>query len=152
MRIDLNLANNQANQMRSLANHLQDARTASRSCRQNLDQHWRGQEMVGINNAMDGIVSRLAIAASELDAIAVDIIAAAQEVRRQEELAAATATLAREDANVANLRRTFDDLQRQHNRNPTPTTQTALETAQRNLNSAVTTRNNAAAAVRALNR
>ena len=152
MGIDLNLVNNQVSQMRSLANRLRDAREASRSCRNNLNQHWSGQEMISINNAVDQVMNRLLMSASELDAIAIDVIAAAQEVRRQEELAAATAVLAREEANVANLRRTFEDLRRQHNSIPTPATQTALETAQRNLNRAITTRNNAAAAVRALNR
>lgn len=152
MRIDLNQANNQVRQIRSLAENLREARTVSRSCQKNLNQNWHGQEMVAISNSVERVMRQLLSAASELDAIATDVAAAAQEVRRQEELAAATAALNRADANVTNLRSTFESAQRQHNSNPTAATQTALNTAQRNLNNAINTRNDAAAAVRALSR
>ena len=152
MRIDLNQANNQVRQLRSLAENLREARTVSRSCQKNLNQNWVGREMVAISNSVERVMGQLLSAASELDAIAVDVAAAAQEVRRQEELSAATAALDRADANVISLRRTFENAQRQHTSNPTPATQSELDAAQRNLNSATNTRNDAAAAVHALNR
>lgn len=152
MRIDLNMANDQARQIRMRTDNLRDARALLLSFQQNLNNHWHGQEMIGINNAINSILNRLAASSSELDGIATEINPAAQEVRRQEDLADARAVLAREDANVANLRRAFENTQRQHNVNPNPSSQIELNRAQTSLNNAIRIRNDAAARVRALMR
>ena len=152
MRIDLNIANEQARRIQKHTDDLRNARTLLSSFREDLQHHWRGQEMIGINNAINNILSRLTASSSELDAISAEINPAAQEVRRQEDLADARSVLAREDANVDNMRRVFEDIQRQHSINPCPSTQAALTVAQTRLNNAVRIRNDAATRVRALMR
>ena len=92
MQIDLNLANNQAQQIRTHSDNLCNARVLLRSFQEELRRNWRGPEMVGINNAINSILNRLVSSSTELDAIAADINHAAQEVRRrQEELEMAAA-------------------------------------------------------------
>lgn len=152
MRIDLNMANMQAKQMQSQTGDLRDARHKLMSFGNELNNHWRGQEMTGINNAVDNIQTRLASSIVELDEIAALIMPAAQEVRRLEDLADARAMLQREETNVLNMQRAFDHAGRQHAINPTAFTQTALNTAQRNLNNAIQLRNEAAARVQAFMR
>ena len=152
MRINLTVANDHAWQTTASANNLNNVRDALLVYRSQLQLHWRGEEMQHINHAINDILARLATVASELNAIGANIVPAAQEVRRQEDLADARTALAREDNNVANLRRTFDNAQLQHNRNPNQSTQAALNTARNNLNNAIRIRNNAADKVRTLTR
>jgi len=150
MGIDLNAANRQAQQAQVQANDLHDARALLLSFQKELNLHWRGQEVDDINNAISNILKRLMSSAEELNAIAADVPLAAQEVRRQEDLANAREILSREDQNVANLRRVFENTQRQHNLNPSTKTQSALNTAQANLNNAIRTQNVAAERLSAL--
>ena len=150
MKIDLNTVNVQANQLRAKANSLRDERIALQSYRQNLNNDWRGQEMIGVNNFIDNTMSQLLSLSSELDNIASDVISAGQEVRRQEELAEAMAALGRADANIANLRVAFDNAQRHHYENPSSSTHSALISAQNKLNDEINVRNNVAVTVRSL--
>lgn len=150
MSIDLNIVNAQASQLRARANNLRDGRTALQLYQQNINDYWRGQEMAGINIAINQSVNRLMALAAELDNIATDVILAGQEVRRQEELADAMLALGRADANVVNLRITFDNATRQHNENPSPSTWDTLVLAQNRLNNEIRARNDIAATVRSL--
>ena len=150
MRIDLNIANEQAGQFRRQSSDLRDGRLSVQSFQRRLRQHWRSDEVSRINSALSNNMNRLTALAAELDTIATDIVSVAQEIRRQEELADANAALLREDTNVANLRRAFDNAERQHRTNNTSSTLTALNTAQRNLNHAIQMRNDAATRVRSL--
>jgi len=150
MRIDLNKAIEQADQIKTQAHKLRDTRAALLSFQQLLQQHWCGEEVTHLNAAVNNISNKLAFTATELNAIVADINPAAQEVRRQEDLEAAQLILNREDVNVANLRLIFENVQRQHNMQPTPASLALLTTAQTNLNNAIQVRNNAAARVRAL--
>ena len=150
--IDLNRANEQAGQMRRQSDDLRDARALLLSFQRELQQHWHGQEMVGINNAINNMLSKISSTSTEMDTIAAEIVSTAQEVRRQEDLADARMVLAREDNNVENLRRIFDNIQHHHNINQTHHTQAELNTAVTNLNNAIRRRNDAAARVRALMR
>ena len=150
MRVDLNMATEQARRIQRNADDLRDARRLLLSFQETLNRHWRGEELVNINNAINATLRRILESTIELDEIAPEIIAAAQEIRRQEELADAQAALAREDAHVAGLRTAFESAQRQHSIDPAPATQAALNTAQTDLNNAMHTRNDAAARVRAL--
>lgn len=84
MQIDLNITNNQANHIITQANDLHSARAALLSYQNELQNHWRGEEMHYINSAIDDFVASLAAAASELGAIAADITRAAQVVKRHE--------------------------------------------------------------------
>ena len=152
MRINLTLASDQARQAGNCVNSLINAKDALQIFNSQLQAHWRGEEVQNINIAINNILSRLASSSSELNIISSEIIPAAQEVRRQEDLADANAILAREDATVANLRRAFENAQHQHSINPTLATQMALNTSQTHLNNAIRIRNDAAARVRALMR
>ena len=148
MPIDLNLANAHSGQATSAARQLSDARHALLAFQIRLHQHWRGQEVDSLNATINNIATRLGVQVAELESIASLINPAAQEVLRQENLAAAQAVLAREDANVANLRTQFTNAERQHQRNPSNATQTALDRLRTNLNNAIRIRNNAATRVR----
>ena len=87
MLIDLNMAINQARQIQTRSNNLRDARVKLLSFQRELQSNWRGAEMAGLNNAINSILNRMVSSSSDLDAIAAEIKTAAQEVRRQEELA-----------------------------------------------------------------
>jgi len=152
MRIDLNRANEHARQMQLQSDSLHDARSLLHSIQGDLRSNWRGPEMENISASINNMLTRLATLANEAASIAADIPPAAQEIRRQEDLADARIVLAREDSNVANLRRNLENAQRQHSINPTPATQSELNRAQGNLNNAIHTRNNAAAQVQSLMR
>lgn len=152
MRIDINLATEQARRMLTLSNNVNDARLSLQSFQRAIRQHWRGQEFDSINNTINRILNRHVTLTSDLATISSDINSAAQEVRRQEDLADASAALERENNNVANLRRTFETAQQQHNIKQNPSTQAELKTAQANLNNAIRTRDDASESVQALMR
>jgi len=144
------MANEHARMLRNTVQDLVSMRERLFHFRDSLRHHWRGQEVESLINFNSDNAVRLKKMVNEADDIAADIILAAQEVRRQEDLADARAVLAREDNNVANLRRVFDNAQRQHNINPSPATQAELNMARNNLNNAIHTRNSASARVQSL--
>lgn len=86
MRIDLNAARMQARQMQKKSIELQDARFMLISFKNELMQHWKGQEMTDIIGACDQILGRLSSSFLELEAIAALIVPQAEEVKRAEDL------------------------------------------------------------------
>ena len=150
MRINLDAANAQAAQARMLAGRLRDLKIFLRSYQGDLLQHWRGQEMMPVNDTVNDIMSRLSQAASELESLGAGITTSAQSVRRADDLADARSSLARAETATASARRDLDAAQSRHNANPTPATQQALNTARNNLNNAIAAQNNASSSVRAL--
>jgi len=152
MRVDVNLANDHARMLRNLAQDLVSMRERLFRFNEDLRHHWRGQEVESLISVSNDNAIRLKKMVNEVDSIAMDIPLAAQEIRRQEDLADARAVLSREDNNVANMRRALDNAQRQHNINPSPATQAELNRARNNLNNAIHTRNNASARVQSLTR
>ena len=150
MSINLQQANTQAQQLQGNSTNIINLRTQMQNFRQSLNTNWRGEEVHSLNMAIDSIMQRLSGLSAEVSNIAAEIPPAAQEVRRQEELATARVVLAREDANVANLQRAFETAQRNHSRANTPVTLNILNTARTRLNDAIQIRNNAARRVNAL--
>ena len=150
MRINLNAAHAQAGQVRAQANNLRSARMPLSSYQSSLNQNWRGEEVVLINQAIQDLQTRLTAAASELDSISADIIAAAEAIRRAEELADAQAALAGAASALTRARQDLQQAQRQHDANPSPASQAAVNAARTRVNNATNTHNNAAAKVRAL--
>ena len=150
MRINLDLAAAQAARLQVLAGDLRSIRAAVVSFHQELGGHWRGQEVTVINSSLDSLVARFAPLASTLDGISADIMPAALEVRRQEDLAIAQSALTSANANVSSLQSTLDNARRRHDENPTPSTLNTLNSAEMRLNNAINERDAAAARVRSL--
>jgi len=85
MHIDLAAADTQARHARRQAEHLREARVALLSYQRNLQSHWKGEEMLHIDYAVDDLLRMLAATADDLDSISSDIVKVAESVRGNEE-------------------------------------------------------------------
>jgi len=149
-RINLQREINNGNRVRSEAGDLRDVRTDLRSYHGTLQSQWKAKEMTHINNAINNLLESLSSAATELDSIGDDVIAAAHEVRRAEELAIAKAELARAEAEHNRTRQLHENAQRLYNATPSPLLEMALNQARGKLSIAADAHATALERVRAL--
>lgn len=95
MSINVSAINSQANQMRIQANNLRgEVRRALQLYRQDLNRDWRGQEMTLIDDAINTMLIRINTVANDIDGAAGDIVRAAEQIRREEEVARAAVAAA----------------------------------------------------------
>jgi len=150
-RINLTAENERARQTREFAEGLRNARRELLSYQSELQSHWNATEMTHINNAINDLLNRLKTEATSLDNISTDIVTAAQEVRRAEELADARAALASAEAAFNHARVGFASAQGVLNAAPdSAAAVAAVQAARITLSNAENVRNNADAQVRAL--
>ena len=78
MSINVLQANNQARQLREQAAALRGIQSTLALHQRNLNVHWRGEEMIPTNEAIEQKLKNLASVASELDSISNDIVKVAE--------------------------------------------------------------------------
>lgn len=150
MGINIYEAKNQASRATGYANDLRAARRDLQQYQSNLRQLWKADEMVPINRAIEALLQKMNAASSELDSLGSDISAAADAVKRSEDLSAAQTELRYAQDDMDTAKRNFESALNFYNDNPSAMTEIALSQAQDTYNTAITKYDNTAAKVRSL--
>ncbi len=91
MAINVNLANSQANQLRSSSSNLLDAKKQLLNYKNTMILDWQAKEVGYITLAIDQIIDEIDSAISTLNALGNDVSSTANTIRQEEEAAAARA-------------------------------------------------------------
>lgn len=160
--LDINLANAQAEALRSKINELNVAKSQLSSYKCDINNAWHSAEVTNINRSIDAAISKVDQQIREINNIANDIktqaaqIRAAQEAeaRRQAEIrakqqararakAAAKAELEELDKKVQEAERKFDELSKIYAKKSTKANKEAFEKALKELNDYIDSYNKA---------
>jgi uncharacterized protein YukE len=98
MKINVGQAYAQANRISGYAQELNEIKSRLQDFKGNLNSGWQAQEMVYINNAISSISREISELQTLLFSIGPDIVAAANEIRREEEAREAAEKAAAERA------------------------------------------------------
>ena len=101
MKINVGQAYSQANRISEYAQELNEIKSRMQDFKGNLNSGWQAQEMMYINNAINSISREISELQTLLFSIGPDIVAAANEIKREEEAREAAERAAAERA--ANL-------------------------------------------------
>ncbi|MBT2678664.1 hypothetical protein J7E38_06585 [Bacillus sp. ISL-35] len=85
MKINVGQAYAQANRISDYAQELNEIKSRLQDFKGNINSGWQAQEMVYINNAINSISREISELQTLLFSIGPDIVAAANEIRREEE-------------------------------------------------------------------
>lgn len=91
MAINTFAANQQADRLRSYETQLTQAKNSLRAYQYSLTANWAGEEASHINRAIEQVLSQITAAQNQLAPLAQDIKNTAEQIRREEEAAAALA-------------------------------------------------------------
>lgn len=98
MKINVGQAYAQANRINEYAQELNEIKSRLQDFKGNLNSGWQAQEMVYINNAINSISREISELQTLLFSIGPDIVAVANEIRREEEAREAAERAAAERA------------------------------------------------------
>ncbi|WNF22778.1 WXG100 family type VII secretion target [Mesobacillus jeotgali] len=98
MKINVGQAYSQANRIRDYAQELNEIKSRLQDFKGNLNSGWQAQEMTYINNAINSISREISELQTLLFSIGPDIVAAANEIKREEEAREAAERAAAERA------------------------------------------------------
>jgi uncharacterized protein YukE len=98
MKINVGLAYSQANRISDYAQELNEIKSRLQDFKGNLNSGWQAQEMMYINNAINSISREISELQTLLFSIGPDIVAAANEIKREEEAREAAERAAAERA------------------------------------------------------
>ncbi len=98
MKINVSQAYAQASRINEYAQELNEVKSRLQDFKGNLNSGWQAQEMVYINNAISSISREISELQTLLFSIGPDIVAAANEIRREEEAREAAEKAAAERA------------------------------------------------------
>jgi uncharacterized protein YukE len=98
VKINVGQAYSQANRISDYAQDLNDIKSRLQDFKGNLNSGWQAQEMVYINNAINSISREISELQTLLFSIGPDIVAAANEIKREEEAREAAERAAAERA------------------------------------------------------
>ncbi len=107
MAININVANNQANQLEGSISDLRTARNKLITYRTSISNNWQGKEVGYILTAIDNLVREIDSAMNNLDSLSRDIKATASQIKKEEDAAEARARAAKQ--------RRIDSLQNDYN-------------------------------------
>ena len=89
MSINISFENSQANKISDYISNLREMRNKLNEIKNNLNNAWRAEEMLYINNNIESIETEISRLWSTLDSLSADIITTALEIKREEEAKAA---------------------------------------------------------------
>ncbi|WP_226086176.1 hypothetical protein [Mesobacillus sp. S13] len=98
MKINVGQAYSQANRISGYAQELNEIKSRLQDFKGNLNSGWQAQEMTYINNAINNISREISELQTLLFSIGPDIVAAANEIKREEEAREAAERAAAERA------------------------------------------------------
>ncbi|NKE04637.1 hypothetical protein [Mesobacillus selenatarsenatis] len=98
MKINVGQAYSQANRISGYAQELNEIKSRLQDFKGNLNNGWQAQEMTYINNAINSISREISELQTLLFSIGPDIVAAANEIKREEEAREAAERAAAERA------------------------------------------------------
>ncbi|WP_226642870.1 hypothetical protein [Mesobacillus subterraneus] len=98
MKINVGQAYSHANRINDYAQELNEIKSRLQDFKGNLNSGWQAQEMIYINNAIHNISREISELQTLLFSIGPDIVAAANEIRREEEAREAAERAAAERA------------------------------------------------------
>lgn len=98
MKINVGQAYSQANRISGYAQELNEIKSRLQDFKGNLNSGWQAQEMTYINNAINSISREISELQTLLFSIGPDIVAAANEIKREEEAREAAERAAAERA------------------------------------------------------
>ena len=87
MAINVSMANQQADSLRSYEAYLTQAKNSLREYRSNLNSNWQGKELTYINHAIDRMLLQLSDTQNQLLPLSQEIKLVAEQIRREEEKA-----------------------------------------------------------------
>ncbi len=96
MAINVNTANNQADQLSTNVWQLRQAKQKLSSYRSSINTHWQGKEATDILTAIDQVIGQINRAIQDIEGLSRDIKAVAAQIKREEEAAAARARAAKQ--------------------------------------------------------
>lgn len=91
MSIDINLANNQAAQLRAYADQLRSAKNDLYNYKDTIVSAWRGTEAKSVIASIDAQTAKIDKVIKELESLSSNVQSTAASIKRQEEAAAAAA-------------------------------------------------------------
>ena len=127
-RINVTVANTQANQLNDRARELRALRNSLLSYQSALERNWRGSEMVGINRAIENMLSKLASTATAIDEISSDVRRASMQIQSEEVLAEAQSAVSIAEGRVSQAQNNFNTAQSKYNANTNEAEEVRLRT------------------------
>ena len=97
MAINVNTANNQADQISNNVWQLRQAKQKLSLYRSSINTHWQGKEATNILTAIDQVLGQIDQAIRELEGLSRDIKSVAAQIKREEDAAAARARAAKQE-------------------------------------------------------
>lgn len=139
MSIDINLANNQAAQIRAYADQLRSAKNDLYKYKDTLISAWRGTEVKSVIASIDAQTAKIDKVIKELESLSNNVQSTAASIKRQEDAAAAAA---RAKAERERQERARAEAAARAAASANAARQSRINTAQNNYNQAVAEKDN----------